>query len=123
MTPTLSLHAQFTDSIAHQALTMASNIPTSTSVWESAIIDAPLAQVWHLIKLQDFSRFWTQLKSSEFVKGASSDTDIVRWGFKDGTVLEVKQEEHSVSFEFSPPPPSSSTSTSHAVDLGNQISS
>lgn len=71
-------------------------IPTSTSVVESAVIKAPFSQVWHLIKLQDFSKFWTALKSSEFVKGASEETDIVKWSFKDGTVLEVKQEEHSV---------------------------
>lgn len=31
------------------------------------------------------------------VKGASPDTDVVKWTFKDGTVIEVKQEEHSVS--------------------------
>jgi len=75
-----------------------STIPTSSSVRESAVIEAPLSSVWHLIKLQDFSQFWNQLKQSEFVKGASPDTDIVNWTFKDGTVLEVKQEEHSVSF-------------------------
>ena len=36
------------------------------------------------------------MKSSEWVKGASDDTDVVKWTFKDGTQLEVKQEEHSV---------------------------
>lgn len=44
---------------------------------------------------QDFSKWYSALKSSEFVKGASEETDIVKWTFKDGTVLEVKQEEHS----------------------------
>ena len=76
---------------------MSSAIPTSTSVTESAVISAPLSQVWHLIKLQDFHKFWTKLETSEHVKGASPETDIVKWTFKDGTVLEVKQEEHSVS--------------------------
>lgn len=75
---------------------MASRIPTSTSVTESAVIEAKFSDVWHLIKLENFSHFWSALKGSEFVKGASSDTDIVKWTFKDGTVLEVKQEEHSV---------------------------
>ncbi|KAI0021780.1 hypothetical protein F4780DRAFT_778306 [Xylariomycetidae sp. FL0641] len=71
------------------------SIPTSTSVVESAVIKAPLSAVWHHIKLQNFSDFWTSLKSSQFVKGASDETDIVKWTFNDGTELEVKQEEHS----------------------------
>lgn len=71
-------------------------IPTSTSVEESMLVNAPLSHVWHFIKLQDFSKFWSALKSSEHVKGASEETDIVKWTFKDGHVLEVKQEEHSV---------------------------
>ena len=74
-----------------------SAIPTSTSVSESAVIRAPLSHVWHLIKIQDFSKFWSALSGSEYVKGASEETDVVKWTFKDGTVIEVKQEEHSVS--------------------------
>lgn len=73
-----------------------SNIPTSTSVLESVVIKAPLSHVWHFIKLQDFSKFWTALTKSEFVKGANEEADLVRWTFKDGSVYEVKQEEHSV---------------------------
>ncbi|KAL9001871.1 MAG: hypothetical protein Q9188_005171 [Gyalolechia gomerana] len=75
---------------------MTTRIPTSTSVTESAVISAPLAQVWHLIKLQDFHNFWSKLEKSDYVKGASPETDVVQWTFKDGTVLDVKQEEHSV---------------------------
>ncbi|KAK4504875.1 hypothetical protein PRZ48_002838 [Zasmidium cellare] len=71
------------------------SIPTSTSVVESAVIKAPLSHVWHYVKLQDFSKFWSAVSKSEYVKGASEETDIVKWSFKDGTVLEVKQEEHS----------------------------
>jgi hypothetical protein len=74
-----------------------SGIPTSTFVSESAVIDASFSDVWHLIKLQDFSKFWSKLEKSEYVKGTSEETDIVKWTFKDGQVLEVKQEEHSVS--------------------------
>ncbi|KAI1763924.1 hypothetical protein GGR53DRAFT_496050 [Hypoxylon sp. FL1150] len=70
-------------------------IPTSTSVVESAVIKAPLSHVWHHIKLQNFSNFWSALKSSQFVKGTSDETDVVQWVFKDDTQLEVKQEEHS----------------------------
>ncbi|KAF7557507.1 hypothetical protein G7046_g6021 [Stylonectria norvegica] len=70
-------------------------IPTSTSVLESAVIKAPLSHVWHHIKLQDFANFWSALSKSEWVKGTSPETDIVKWTFKDGTVLDVKQEEHS----------------------------
>ena len=61
------------------------------------VIEAPLAKVWHFIKLPDFAKFWNNLDKSEFVKGASSEVDLVKWAFKDGTTLEVKQEEHSVS--------------------------
>ncbi|KAL9045914.1 MAG: hypothetical protein Q9214_001126 [Letrouitia sp. 1 TL-2023] len=74
---------------------MTSRIPTSTSVNESAVIAAPLAKVWHFIKLQDFRQFWSKLEKSDYVKGASSETDVVKWTFKDGTILNVKQEEHS----------------------------
>src|SRR5262245_25159102 len=73
-----------------------SRIPTSTSVSESAVIEAPFSDVWHLIKLHTFQKFWSKLEKSEEVKGVSPETDVVKWTFKDGTVLEVKQEEHSV---------------------------
>lgn len=72
------------------------NIPTSTFVRESVVIKAPLAKVWHLIKLQDFSAFWSRLSKSEVVPGANNETDVFKWTFKDGTTYEVKQEEHSV---------------------------
>lgn len=71
-------------------------IPTTTSVVESSVIPAHISQVWHLIKLPSFHSFWNALKSCEEVKGASPDTDVIRWVFKDGTAQEVKQEEHSV---------------------------
>ena len=74
-------------------------IPTSSTVSESAVISAPLARVWHLIKLPSFPQFWRALSKAEEVKGASPETDIVRWHFKDGTRLEVKMEEHSVSLD------------------------
>jgi len=74
---------------------MSTAIPTSTSVVESAVIRAPLSHVWHHIKLQDFANFWSALKSSSVVKDVSQETDVIRWSFKDGTILEVKQEEHS----------------------------
>ena len=76
-------------------MTEPSRIPTASFVEESIVIPAPLAKVWHLVKLQDFSKFWSKLDKSEWVKGTSEETDIVKWTFVDGTVLEVKQEEHS----------------------------
>ena len=79
---------------------MASQIPTSTSISESAVIAAPLAAVWHLIKLPSFAAFWSKLAKAEEVKGASPETDVVKWTFKDGTVLDVKLEEHSVRSIF-----------------------
>jgi hypothetical protein len=75
---------------------MSGRIPTSTSVSESAVIEAAFSDVWHLIKLQDFSKFWTALEKSDWVKGTSDEADVVKWTFKDGAVVEVKQEEHSV---------------------------
>lgn len=80
--------------------TMSTSIPTSTSVVESAVIKAPLSHVWHHIKLESFADFWSALKSSQLVKGVSDDTDVVEWTFKDGSVVQVKQEEHSVRFPF-----------------------
>ena len=74
-----------------------SSITTSSSVSESAVIEAPLAAVWHLIKLPDFANFWTSLSKSEGVTNSTSpEADVAKWTFKDGTQLEVKQEEHSV---------------------------
>ncbi|EGX50761.1 hypothetical protein TWF569_000885 [Orbilia oligospora] len=70
-------------------------IPTSTSVTESAVINAPLSTVWHLIKLNSFPEWWSALQSSESVKGVSDETDVYKWTFKDGTVVEIKQEAHS----------------------------
>lgn len=46
--------------------------------------------------VKNFADFWTALKSSEATQ-AQEETDVVKWTFKDGTELEVKQEEHSVS--------------------------
>lgn len=58
---------------------------------------------WGASLVQNFADWWSALKSSEWVKGASDDTDIVKWTFKDGTQLEVKQEEHSVRPNTAPP--------------------
>ncbi|KAJ9161761.1 Bet v1-like protein [Coniochaeta hoffmannii] len=74
---------------------MSTAIPTSTSVAESAVIKAPLSHVWHHIKLESFADWWSALKSSKLVKGVSDDTDVIEWTFKDGSVVQVKQEEHS----------------------------
>jgi len=74
---------------------MASSIPTSTHVTESAVISAPFASVWHLIKLESFSSFWSALEKSEVVDNKSPDAEIVKWTFKDGDELEVKLEAHS----------------------------
>ncbi|KAK4985643.1 hypothetical protein LTR66_007745 [Elasticomyces elasticus] len=79
---------------------MSNAIPTSTSVLESMVIDAPLSHVWHFIKLQDFSKFYSAIEKSAFVKDANEETDIVKWSFKDGTELEVKMEEHSTLNHF-----------------------
>jgi hypothetical protein len=78
---------------------MSSRIPTSTSVTESAVINAPLSSVWHLIKLHDFNKWWTKVAKATHVKGTSHETDVVKWHFKDSTVLDIKMEEHSVRIQ------------------------
>ncbi|KAL8963797.1 MAG: hypothetical protein Q9183_004838 [Haloplaca sp. 2 TL-2023] len=61
-----------------------------------------MSQVWHLIKLQSFHRFWSRLAAASYLKepATSPETDVVKWEFKDGTVLEVKLEEHSAIDHF-----------------------
>ncbi|KAK4103421.1 Bet v1-like protein [Parathielavia hyrcaniae] len=70
-------------------------IATTNEVMESALIRAPLSHVWHFIKLPEFHKFWSSIDKAEHVKGTSSETDVVKWTFKDGSVIEVKQDEHS----------------------------
>lgn len=70
-------------------------IATTNEVIESAVIKAPLSNVWHFIKLGEFDKFWSAIKQSEHVKGVSDETDIVKWTFQDGNNVEVKQDEHS----------------------------
>jgi hypothetical protein len=48
-----------------------------------------------LIKLGRFSEWSSALSKSEVVKGASDEADVYRFTFQDGTVQDVKQEEHS----------------------------
>ncbi|KAK4169960.1 hypothetical protein QBC43DRAFT_225645 [Cladorrhinum sp. PSN259] len=68
---------------------------TTNEVIESTLIRAPLSHVWHFIKLAEFHNFWPAIEKAEHVKGVSDDTDVVRWTFKDKSVVEVKQDEHS----------------------------
>jgi hypothetical protein len=44
----------------------------------------------HHFTIQEFSKFWSAISKSEFVKGANEEADIVKWSFKDGTIMEVK---------------------------------
>jgi len=69
---------------------------TSTSVTESAVINAVLSSIWRLIQLEEFGNFYTGITKSESVPSSDGKMDTVRWSFKDGTVLEVKEEEYSV---------------------------
>ena len=55
---------------------MSTRIPTSTSITESAVIDAPLSAVWHLIKLQSFPQFWSKLAKAEAVKAKSVNDEM-----------------------------------------------
>ncbi|GAA5906390.1 hypothetical protein JCM6882_002717 [Rhodosporidiobolus microsporus] len=72
------------------------SVVTGNYAVESAVINAPLAKVWHLIKLQNFSEWLSALASSgPAPKGVSDEADVFEWKFKDGTTLHIKQEEHS----------------------------
>lgn len=70
---------------------------TTNEVIESAVIRAPLSHVWHFIKLPEFGKFWSAIQKAEQVSGVSNEADIVKWTFKDGNTIEVKQDEHSVT--------------------------
>ncbi|KAK3905645.1 hypothetical protein C8A05DRAFT_41448 [Staphylotrichum tortipilum] len=70
-------------------------IATTNEVIESAVIKAPLSFVWHFVKLLDFQKFWTAVNKADRIKGATADTDVIRWTFKDGSSVEVKQDEYS----------------------------
>src|ERR1700721_1516113 len=65
--------------------------PPAAAVRESAVISAPIDDLWNSIQLDSLSSFWTNLKE------VSSSANVTKWTFHDGTVLDVKQEEHSVS--------------------------
>ena len=77
-----------------------SRIPTLTLVTESVVIFAFFSSVWYLIKLENFADFWSFLSKSKSIKGNLLDIDVVKWSFKDRTILEVKQEAHSVCFSL-----------------------
>ncbi|KAK4056437.1 hypothetical protein OIO90_002580 [Microbotryomycetes sp. JL221] len=72
-----------------------SSIPTATYVVESAVIDAPLSAVWHLIKPESFADWLSTLETSSVAKGTTPDTDVYHWTYKDGSKVTVKMEEHS----------------------------
>jgi hypothetical protein len=74
-----------------------SNIPTVTSLTESAVIPFHLDEVWHLIKLKSIPKFWSIIDSAEDVK-VEDEVDAAKWKFKDGTVETIKLEEHSCEF-------------------------
>jgi hypothetical protein len=65
-------------------------IPTATSVRESAVISASVGDLWNAIQLDNVHSFWTNISDVQ------SSANVTKWTFHDGTVLDVKQEEHSV---------------------------
>jgi hypothetical protein len=66
------------------------SIPTAAAVRESAVISASVDDLWNAIQLPNVASFWTN------VKEVQSSANVTKWTFQDGTVLDVKQEEHSV---------------------------
>lgn len=41
----------------------------------------PFSKVWHQIKLEDFSKWYSSLKSSSVAKGTDSEADVYAWEF------------------------------------------
>ncbi|KAL4928008.1 uncharacterized protein BDV17DRAFT_292028 [Aspergillus undulatus] len=78
---------------------------TSTSVTESAVINAPISAIWRLIQLKNFEKFYIGLTSTEILPSDDEGKDTIKWTFADGTVLHVKEEEfstvkHIISFHI-----------------------
>ncbi|KAK9900409.1 Bet v1-like protein [Cystobasidium minutum MCA 4210] len=76
------------------------SIPSSTSIVESAVIQAPLAKVWHLIKLKDLASWWNLVSNVEEVKDSSNEADVYKVTYKDKSTVVIKQEEHSAIHHY-----------------------
>ncbi|KAK0636598.1 hypothetical protein B0T17DRAFT_481064 [Bombardia bombarda] len=70
-------------------------IATTNEVIESAVIRAPLSNVWHFLKIGEFDKFWPALKSCEPVKGYIDEANVTQWTYQDDTIVNVKLDEHS----------------------------
>ncbi|TLS21013.1 uncharacterized protein PpBr36_10741 [Pyricularia pennisetigena] len=68
---------------------------TSTLVTESAVINAPISEIWPLIQLKNFQNFFIGISKTEILPSDDIQPEIIRWTFDDGTVLDVKEEEYS----------------------------
>ncbi|KAI6369731.1 hypothetical protein MCOR25_004360 [Pyricularia grisea] len=68
---------------------------TSTLVTESAVINAPVSKVWSLIQLRNFQNFFVGINKTEILSSKDSQSEVIRWTFDDGTVLDVREEEYS----------------------------
>lgn len=69
---------------------------TATSFVESTVVNAPLSQIWPVIKLKEFAKFYTAIRKSELVPAAAGERETVRWYFDNGTILTLREEEFSV---------------------------
>lgn len=73
--------------------------PTSTSVTESAVINAPLDRIWPLLRLKEFGKFFQGISDTAILPppaGSGDHRDIIRWTFDEGYTLDVQEEEYSV---------------------------
>ncbi|EHK22079.1 uncharacterized protein TRIVIDRAFT_78735 [Trichoderma virens Gv29-8] len=71
---------------------------TSTSVTESAVINAPLDTIWPLLRLKEFGTFFQGIIDTDILPpaaGGNDDRDIIRWTFDEGYTLDVQEEEYS----------------------------
>ena len=91
MATLLSIESQIPSCLSLIPISLAKmTIPVATEVRESAVISASVDDLWNLIQLSNVASFWTNLKEVQ------SSANVTKWTFHDGTVLDVKQEEHSV---------------------------
>ncbi|KAL5905928.1 hypothetical protein ACKVV7_010321 [Pyricularia oryzae] len=68
---------------------------TSTSVTESAVINAPVSKVWRMVQLKNFQNFFVDINKTEILPSEDLQKEVIRWTFDDGTVLDVREEEYS----------------------------
>merc|ERR1712093_969571 len=84
----------------NQTNIMASRIPTSTTVTESAVVSATFSDVWHMIKLENFADFWSALEKSVEIRNFLGEKRVRHVQLLDGvTISESKSQKDEIVLE------------------------